>query len=551
MKRPLLLLVLLIGLASTPAAASSDWTLAWQEDVGPGYITTAPVIDGTNVFVRTSGFWTGEERPRVLALDNDGQMIWERTHPSTTQHDMSPLLLVSAGEGPCGAWPPMLLVGWANGDVEALNPDDGSLLWYANTTLRGWGVTGAMLVDDGHLVVPTRDGLIRLCMEDGAIDFEVVLDLAWRNGVVRTDDGYWSGDEQGTLWHTSFNGTVQGSWSLNGSIRHPPVSLGEVLLVHVQRPTDSSIIAFNPTNSSWEELIRSGPSPALPLSWGQGAVFADSHHITSIHCSTACTVVDQANGTVNGELLWVADGRFMAPVNSPDGGWLDFSVNETGFLKTYGVFSTPHDGYGTAAPGSSQALRAFGNDAGILMLYERSETPIETLSETTDSPAWGAFLVAGALFFVAWLSTQQRPRAAWRTLALLGLILAVLMLPDFAQEWNKTLSGEQESDPEATWNPSWPDEWLGTQVVVFEFEDQTVEVGGLVGHDDVLALTQAAALEDGMSVTVETTDLGAYISEFNGVAGSGWEYFLNGERGVLSVDSASVDSSVVLVWRLA
>ena len=36
MKRPLLLLVLLIGLASTPAAASSDWTLAWQEDVGPG-----------------------------------------------------------------------------------------------------------------------------------------------------------------------------------------------------------------------------------------------------------------------------------------------------------------------------------------------------------------------------------------------------------------------------------------------------------------------------------------------------------------------------------
>ena len=98
MKRLLLLLVLLIGLASTPASASSDWTLSWQEDVGPGYITTAPVVDGTTVFVRTSGFWTGEERPRVLALDTDGQTVWERTHPLTTQHDMSPLLLVPAGE---------------------------------------------------------------------------------------------------------------------------------------------------------------------------------------------------------------------------------------------------------------------------------------------------------------------------------------------------------------------------------------------------------------------------------------------------------------------
>jgi hypothetical protein len=88
-------------------------------------------------------------------------------------------------------------------------------------------------------------------------------------------------------------------------------------------------------------------------------------------------------------------------------------------------------------------------------------------------------------------------------------------------------------------------------VVVFEFEDETVLVGGLEDHPDVWDLTQAAADEAGLTLTTELTGLGVYITAINGTSASGWEYFLNGERGVVAVDEAAVNSTVVLRWRLA
>ena len=88
-------------------------------------------------------------------------------------------------------------------------------------------------------------------------------------------------------------------------------------------------------------------------------------------------------------------------------------------------------------------------------------------------------------------------------------------------------------------------------MVVFEFEEETVLVGNLEDHPDVWELTQAAADEAGLTLTTELTGLGVYITAINGTSASGWEYFLNGERGVFAVDEAAVDSTVVLRWRLA
>jgi hypothetical protein len=45
--------------------------------------------------------------------------------------------------------------------------------------------------------------------------------------------------------------------------------------------------------------------------------------------------------------------------------------------------------------------------------------------------------------------------------------------------------------------------------------------------------------------------LGTYLVSLNGTEATGWEYFVDGQRGTLAVDDASVASNSVLVWRLA
>ena len=105
MRRSVLCGAFLLVLTLLPLTSASVQTPIWTLDVGPGYITTSPVVDDDHVYVRTSGFWTGDERPEVLAVNHQGDVQWRYNSSTTVQHDMAPLLLVDAGEGNCGAWP--------------------------------------------------------------------------------------------------------------------------------------------------------------------------------------------------------------------------------------------------------------------------------------------------------------------------------------------------------------------------------------------------------------------------------------------------------------
>ena len=141
-------------------------------------------------------------------------------------------------------------MGWANGQVEALHPSNGTVAWSLNTTVEGWGVTGAMLLDGDHLVVPTRTGITRACLADGAVDFNVNLSQGWRNGVTKTDDAYWMGSETGQLWKVSLDGLDVRSINLSGQLRHAPIHLDDVLLLHVQQAASSSVHAYNLTSET-------------------------------------------------------------------------------------------------------------------------------------------------------------------------------------------------------------------------------------------------------------------------------------------------------------
>ena len=191
-------------------------------------------------------------------------------------------------------------------------------------------------------------------------------------------------------------------------------------------------------------------------------------------------------------------------------------------------------------------------DVGVLMAYtvERMNTGEE--AATASTPLIGLTAITLGFIGAAWLSNRGRTTDAWRLLTLGAVAVALLMLPDLATSWNTLLAEEAAPSSEETpWDPSWPDEWLGTQIVVFDLPDQTVAVGGLVGHETVWALTMAAADERDLSLETEATGIGLYLVAINGVEATGWEYTINDQRGVLAMDEAEIETTLVLRWHLA
>ena len=554
MKRSLMFFGGLFLFFFTPYASAATWSPAWEQNVGPGYITTSPVSDGEHVYVRTSGFWTGEERPEVKAFTHDGVPKWTHVSPTTVQHDMSPLLLVEAGSGACGQWPQLLLVGWANGDFTALHPSNGTLVWQVNTTVKVWGITGASMIDADNVIVPTRDGLMQVCLANGQVNFDVQLSDGWRNGVAKQGETYWVGSETGSLWGVHNNGTVTSSVNLSGSLRHAPLVVDHRLLLHVQEAASSSLYVYNTTSASLGLIATLGGGPAVPLHLDQTFVFGDSQGLTSVRCDEQCLVVDSLPTWVNGEMALVSGNQVFAPVNTLEGGWLTALLNETGEFGTTRQFSTPYDGYGTSAPTEASSMLYLGNDAGVLMAYEREETLIEQEIEPGESDGLailGAISIALALAGSAIMAKRSRMNEAWGILSFSALVVALLMLPDVSNAWTDMLTEAPSNSPEEEWDPSWPEAWLDTQVVVFELPEGTVAVGGLDGHTTVWSLTQDAASQFEITLLTEDTSLGLYLISINGTSANGWEYTINGDRGNYAIDVATVESTLVLRWSLA
>ena len=554
MKRSLMFFGGLFLFFFTPYASAATWSPAWEQNVGPGYITTSPVSDGEHVYVRTSGFWTGEERPEVKAFTHDGVPKWTHVSPTTVQHDMSPPLLVEAGSGACGQWPQLLLVGWANGDFTALHPSNGTLVWQVNTTVKVWGITGASMIDAANVIVPTRDGLMQVCLANGQVNFDVQLSDGWRNGVAKQGETYWVGSETGSLWGVHNNGTVTSSVNLSGSLRHAPLVVDHRLLLHVQEATSSSLYVYNTTSASLGLIATLGGAPAVPLHLDQTFVFGDSQGLTSVRCDEQCLVVDSLPTWVNGEMALVSGNQVFAPVNTLEGGWLTALLNETGEFGTTRQFSTPYDGYGTSAPTEASSMLYLGNDAGVLMAYEREETLVEQEIEPRGSGGLailGTISIAFALAGSAIMAKRSRMNEAWGILSFSALVVALLMLPDVSNAWTDMLTEAPSNSPEEEWDPSWPEAWLDTQVVVFELPEGTVAVGGLDGHTTVWSLTQDAASQFEMTLLTEDTSLGLYLISINGTSANGWEYTINGDRGNYAIDVATVESTLVLRWSLA
>ena len=521
---------------------------SWEVNLENGYISTKPIFVDDQVIVRTSGFWTGEDRPHVYSFDvQSGIENWRFSNPNSTNHDMSPLLHINAGQGECGTWSDMILVAWTDGRVTALHPDDGSLIWSSITEVVTWGITGAMAQDGENLVVPTRQGLSRFCLSDGTENLRVDLpQLGWRNGVTVTDDSYLLGNEEGVLNIVSKDGTVTNLTLSQGMIRHPPIVTTAGIVSHLQTSSGSAIYLDS------ELISEEGMSPAIPVRIGSKVYFGTSESVSVWVCEAECVLEGRSEFHTNGEITIQSSGEgsvMWYPRNTQQGGW-GYGIPG----EEIQLFSSSHDTYATAGMSfGPNGEMAFGNDAGVLMVFSDKGNLESSQQDENHSSSFQAhpahFLMVGLLLGIAYSIYNSNRDLTNKLGVLLILVVAIFALPSVSEMWSDEVNKLTEGPGD--WNDDWPASWKETQVVVFELPDREVAIGGLTGYENVEQLTDAAALELGLTIEKESYSLGTMVVSVDGHELEGWEFTIDGERTPVGISQAEVGEDSVVRWSAA
>lgn len=556
----LFILILLSGFSNVSAEeetfASQGLELDWEYDFGKTFISTKPLIANETLFVRTST--STSNSAGIYAFDLNGELIWSKMNSNSIFNDMSPITYVEQGQGDCGAWPDMLLVGWSDGTVDALHPGTGSVFWHKETEVVTWGITGSMLVDSDELIVPTRNGLINFCLSNGSTNFEVQTGLGWRNGVSKAGQNYFLGDEAGILWKVSKEGDYSSKFLDIGKIRHAPLVIGDMLLVHGQGVTGSKVALVNPVDFSIEVISNSGPSPGIPILFKSIIITIDSSYINTFDCSTSCQFLDQYPFTSNGESSLVFNEMFMLPRNTVEGGWGIFSINSSGGLRLSELPTSEYDWYGTAGPEyqiiAGREILAIGNDNGNLQVFSSKDVnePEQDLFESDYISQIGTFI----LFILVTTSgiqfLRENYRSSFKYLLIILVALSTFAFNDIVLAWSSYVSeiNDDAQSQEALWDETWPEEWLGTQIVIFEFANQSLISGGHVNAKDALELTHKAAVQLDISVEDSDTSIGKYIESFNGVRGEGWIFYVDGSEAMISSEYAEINSDSIVHWKI-
>ena len=530
--------------------SEGEFILRWQVDFGDVYVSTQPISSDQAIFMRTSSSSQSQGIPSVLSLNFAGDEKWQVQNPNSTFHDMAPLEFVKSDIGDCGSWPDMVLVGWSDGLFQALDANSGAVVWQHQTKVQPWGITGTMLIEDDAVILPTRQGVDRLCL-DGSLQFSLETGLGWRNGITRSGESYWIGDEQGNLWSVTNQSATQ-HFIAQGKIRHAPIVLAnDNLLIHLQTDSGSTIYHYNTSSNQPYVVANSGRGPGIPTIIGDYVITTDSQYLRSISCDTTCIVNDFESFRSNGEISNVF-GTIMLPQNTVDGGYGQFELSKNGDLVPLGIANYADDWYGTAGIDSwmSDGVKymLLVNDNANLKMYSTNEAPIPQDNEKSDWPTILAIL--SALILISATSIQllrEKFQSAFKFVILFVTILLFFTLDEFIQAWDELLNDDAPASD--VWNNEWPDEWLDTQVVVFEFKEETLVTGGLLGNDNVLQASIAAANQQGFEIEVVESSLGKYVVSINNVAGEGWEYTVNGQPGTVSAEFSQLKSDSIVIWK--
>jgi hypothetical protein len=338
-------------------------------------------------------------------------------------------------------------------------------------------------------------------------------------------------------------------------------------VIHAQGDGQSTIALLD-ENYSIINNYTSGSSPAMPIMIDQYLVTGDSSELRSFDCSNNCSALSSLTFTTNGEMAMGLDGQFMVPLNTAQGGWKGFTLVENGLLEHVRGFQPGFSTYTTATPavyseGDSDWL-VLANDASRMVVYWRglNETQvIEDLDENTpvdneDKNNNQMLLVIIFSSFCAILFMSGKPEQGKKFSILFILVVAIIAIPTLSTQWSNKVDDisadigiEGSIDGvEGEWNQSWPEQWQGTQIIIIEIDGQKQIMGGYSGYQNVLQLTTQAALDLNVTISSQQSELGTYITSFNGHQGQGWEFFVDGSRGILSAENVQIEEEVVIHW---
>ena len=527
----------------------SSELIYWEVDLNNGFISTKPMIIDDSVIVRTSDFWSGDDRPKVYSFDlQTGNENWRFTNNYSRNHDVSPLSFATSSSGDCGSWGDMVLVGWTDGKVTALDFESGELIWQSQTEVVDYGITGKMVIDQDQLVVPTNKGLSKFCLADGSETLRVDLpQKGWRNGITLTDSGYLLGNEEGILNQVSKDGIVTSQEIGEGKIRHAPLVTTAGVLIHLQMQSSSGIYVDG------ELVSTEGSSPAIPLQVGNKVYLGTNTEVLLLNCEQSCNVTGRTDYQTSGEIVrqYIPErvDRVWFSHNSQDGGW---SYGTPGQNLT--LYETKHNTFKTAGPGFSEdGSIAFGNDNGILMVFVGQISDTEKSSQANDDYSidfdFGLLLILLLIISAFYFQVNTKENTVVKAGLLVLLVIAVVALPDVSTKWSQEVS--KLETPTGDWDESWPDEWQDTQVLVIELPNETLVVGGYSDYNTVEELTEIASVDLGLIVEYETTDIGVWITSIGGYTGSGWEFTIDGTRSNVGISLAEIDEDSVVRWSLA
>ena len=465
----------------------------------------------------------------------------------------------------------MLAVAWANGSVQALNPTTGDTFWTKNTAVQTWGITGSMLIDADRIVVPTRNGVDLFCIADGQLIESYETGLGWRNGASVLEETIIIGDEQGLLWSIT-NGLVHNTsltQELQGietpKIRHAPIILDDFVLVSVQGQSSGKVLLLNNSSGPDFQIIHEfdiGMSSSIPTKINQtAAIVGSSAGLQLVDCSDTCSISESLSDNINGEIFY-REGVIVAARNGENGGWVYAQVKNSK-PEPLGNFQIQLSGWGTAMPANCGQYWIYGNDQGILQMYE-SKTILGDSCETTASsktnevsseevevskaPAVISLLLFSFFLVFSFTWESKNLRSAFKFSIPLLLIALILSTPYIVTFWSGMSLVELD---EEQWDEDWPNSWKGTQVISFELEGSSIAIGDIGTYSTVSEATIAAAEELEIHLVIEETNLGNYLISIDGYQGDGWEFFVDGSRGLYSIDDVELDENSVLVWRPA